>query len=185
MSPTTPTTPTHTRSPVSTSRAASSPTDQAPQLRIPESMKNHSMDMSPANATASPADIPEGSRTQSHHRGRHHHHRHLRPDHSLSVHRHGLSVDVQLESPFPSPSCSASSSSSTSLYFTALPPHDTQPPTVPPQFPLITCDTLKELDLEVTLRSPQLRELPFPVSRRRLARDAWSPDEDILLTRGL
>ncbi|KAG8926516.1 hypothetical protein FRC01_008750 [Tulasnella sp. 417] len=71
--------------------------------------------------------------------------------------QHPLSVHVKLgpASPFTSSPSSAGSLFASPL---ASPPYCQQPPPVIPQpNPLITRETLKELELEVTLRSPQLR----------------------------
>ncbi|KAG8985887.1 hypothetical protein FRB90_004381, partial [Tulasnella sp. 427] len=177
MTPTTPTTPTHTLPPM-TAADTKGKAKEMGVAEMPPSRQNSAGMGVPTDSTAGvsvpPPSTPSGSEDESSPTRHHHrhasasaassssHHRHL--DQSMSPasssslpFKHPLSVSVKLgpASPFGS-----SPSSAGSLFATPLgsPGYcQQQPPVVPQTHPLITRDTLKELELEVTLRSPQLR----------------------------
>lgn len=163
MTPTTPTTPTHTFGPMSADTKG-----KAKDMGVAPSRQNSTGMGVPADATATSADpsssTPSGSEDES---SPTRHHRHASasaassiPSSSLPFKQHPLSLHVKLgpTSPFTS-----SPSSAGSLFGSPLgsPAYCQQaPPVIPQTHPLITRDTLKELELEVTLRSPQLRACP-------------------------
>ncbi|KAG8907607.1 hypothetical protein FRB99_003302 [Tulasnella sp. 403] len=168
MTPTTPTTPSHTLPALSSDSPATTTKGKAKDLADVSLEKNPAVanrpnpDPSPALVSPSPSspssaagsDDDSTPNSASCHRRHHHSHRHGHrhsyhrqslPTSAFPMHpRHPLSANAHL-APW------ASSSSATSSV------HVISSPVIPPHYPLITRETLKELELEVTLRSPQLR----------------------------
>lgn len=163
MTPTTPTTPTHTFSPM-TADTKGKAKDMGVADIAPSRQNSTGMGVSVDSAAtpASPSSsTPSGSEDESSPT------RHIRhssasaassmPSFPTTFKQQPFSLHVNLGTTSP---LTSSPSSAGSAFGSPLgsPAYCQQPPPVIPQaLPLITRDTLKELELEVTLRSPQLR----------------------------
>ncbi|KAG8887291.1 hypothetical protein FRB98_000277 [Tulasnella sp. 332] len=182
MTPTTPTTPTHTlpplgsENPSSSRKARKNDVQDTPMEMMPtDSGVGLGSSSSPSSAPTSddddarplrPARLPHGHPRRHHHH--HNLHRHHHPQQPMtafaappilttpSISRafpSSMNLQLAMTSPYASTSSSPHSLQPSPSHHSPIP----SPPIVPPTYPLITRDTLKELELDVTLRSPQLR----------------------------
>ncbi|KAG9003244.1 hypothetical protein FRB93_011157 [Tulasnella sp. JGI-2019a] len=175
MTPTTPTTPTHTLPPIGSENNGTGRSGRKNDVQDTpmEMMPTNSgvglgSSSSPSSAPTSDDDdaVPLRTRRSHGHPRRHLQHRHAQqtttafvapPVLSTPTITRSFSSSINLHLAISSPYASSSSSPSSIQPSSSGPSLAPSPPIIPPTYPLITRETLKELELDVTLRSPQLR----------------------------